>query len=620
MTRSILRVWIVISAIISVIGCAKQALPTGGPKDVLPPVMVKSVPPNGATNFKGENIVLTFDEYFTLDKINEKFMVSPPMRLKPLITVRGKNILIDFKEKTKDSTTYTLYFQDAIRDLDESNPLNNFQFVFSTGKVIDSLSVTGNVLNAFNLEPEKSTLVLMYSNLNDSAPKKILPDYISQADINGYFRINNVKTGNYKIYALQDNNNNKKYDPADEAFAFIDSVINVNSARNYLPPLKVMPDTLKTKGKARGIKLLRKTVSDTTLTGRKEKELVPYIEGEHKLYMFTRLKNVHYLTSNARKIPYQFIYTLSLPPDTSKFEFSIPGSGEKDYFIEKNLTQDTITVWLRDSSLYTRPEITTLIRYPYTDTTGAIVYKRDTVKMRFVAVRAPRGRAVKKSYRYYTNVQNGYLKPGQQIILSSQTPFRQPDTSRIKLFEKTTTTSIRIPYSIRKDSLNSRKFFFNAKFKEGGKYILVTDSGAFGDIYRERSDSTGISFFVRETNAFGRLTMNITKSEGDLIFQLLDTKENIIDEKKLKNNGAVVFPLIEKGKYKVRVIYDLNGDGKWTTGDYDKKQQPEPVSYYSDEIDVKIDWEIQQDWDVGRKNFKKRVTETKSEKKSPQAG
>jgi hypothetical protein len=114
--------------------------------------------------------------------------------------------------------------------------------------------------------------------------------------------------------------------------------------------------------------------------------------------------------------------------------------------------------------------------------------------------------------------------------------------------------------------------------------------------------------------------MNITKSEGDLIFQLLDTKENIIDEKKLKNNGAVVFPLIEKGKYKVRVIYDLNGDGKWTTGDYDKKQQPEPVSYYSDEIDVKIDWEIQQDWDVGRKNFKKRVTETKSEKKRPQAG
>ena len=143
--------------IILISACAKISSPSGGPRDRLPPVVVKSIPVNGAKNFKGKSIAITFDEYVVLDNINEKFMVSPPMKKKPRVFIKGKSVNVEFDEKLKDSTTYTFYFQDAIRDLNEGNILENYQFVFSTGPVIDSLSVTGNVYNAFNLEvPEKT--------------------------------------------------------------------------------------------------------------------------------------------------------------------------------------------------------------------------------------------------------------------------------------------------------------------------------------------------------------------------------------------------------------------------------------------------------------------------------
>jgi uncharacterized protein (DUF2141 family) len=604
MKGSIFRVWPIIFITIYVIGsCAKQNIPAGGPKDILPPKIVKSVPPNSSVNFKGKSIIVTFDEFFTLDKINEKFMISPPMKAKPVISVRGKSLIIEFREERKDSTTYTLYFQDAIRDLDEANPLNNFQFVFSTGKVIDSLSVTGNVLDAFNLEPEKSTLVLMYRNLADSAPRKTLPDYITQSEENGWFRINNIKEGKYKIYALQDNNNDKKYDLADEKFAFIDSVLDVNPARNYLPVPKEVPDTTKIAKKTPAGKR-NKELTDTLAIKAKAAAVKPYVEGEHKLYMYTAEKKARYLTSSGRRLPYQLIYTLSLPPDTSKFEFSIEDPGEKNYFIEKNRTQDTITIWLRDSSLYSKPLIKTIIRYPFTDSSGIVIYKRDSVPMRFITTRTSKVREEKNKYKFTTNIQNNFLKPGQPIIFSSPTPFRQPDTSRIKLFEKAANANEHILYTLIKDSLNSRRYHMNAKLKESGKYTLITDLSAFGNIFGERSDSSGINFSVRTADSYGLLTLDISKAEGDIIIQLLDTKENLIEEKKLRSVQSVVFPLLERGKYRIRAIYDLNHDGKWTTGDYDKKRQPEPVSFYPDEIEVKINWEIQQPWDIGIRNFK----------------
>lgn len=595
MKGRISRGWLLFTVVLFIIGsCAKQAIPTGGPKDIEPPKIVKSIPLNGTINFKGKSISVTFDEYVVLDKINEKFMVSPPMIIKPEITLKGKNIIVGFKEMLKDSTTYTLYFQDAIRDLNETNPLNNFQFVFSTGKVIDSLSVTGNVLNSYNLEPEKNILILMHRELADSAPKKMLPDYLTQSDINGGFRINNIKAGKYRLYALQDNNNNKKYDLADEIFAFMDSVAIVVPEKNYLP----VPEII-----------------DTVKSDMKKTAEIPLIKGEYKLFLFSAAKKAHYLTSSGRKMPYQLTYTLSLPPDSSKIEFDIADTVKKDFFMEKNLAGDTITVWLTDSSLYSKQQINTVISYPLTDSTGAIVNKRDTIPLRYIPPRAQKGKANKSNFKYTTNIQNSLLKPGQQIIFFSETPFRTPDTSRIKFYEISKPANKRIQYKMTRDTTRSTKYYMNSDLKEGVKYLLITDSAALGNIYGEVNDSTGMSFSVRAKNSFGRLTMNIQSGKGDLIVQLLNNKENIIAEKKLRNQGIAEFPMIEKGNYRIRIIYDLNGDGMWTTGDFNLKRQPEPVSYYPGEIEIKIDWEIQQDWDVGIQNDKDLKLKTKTEAK-----
>lgn len=596
MKGSIIKRWpFIVFALLIAGSCAKQASPSGGPKDEEPPKTVKSVPLNSSVNFKGKSIVVTFDEYIVFDKLLEKFMLSPPTDKKPEITIRGKSLNIELPEKLKDSTTYTLYFQDAIKDLNEGNPLNNFQFVFSTGPVIDSLSVTGNVVLANNLEPDKNILVMLHSLQADSAPRKTLPAYITLAGINGYFRINNIKAGAYRLYALRDNNNNKKFDLADEGFAFNDSIISIKPETNYLPEKKDT-SSVKPRGKA---------LTDP-----------PVQEGIYKLYLFTPEKKTFYLPSSpVRKSAYQMIYILSKPPDSLNFDVDIPGSTAKDYFFERSLKRDTLVVWLRDSSLFSRQEIQTIVTYPFTDSTGTVVYKKDTANMRFLPVKASRSKIRVNPYRLVTNLSSSSLRPGEAAYFLSETPFRAPDTSRIRLYETEAEGKKSIPYALTPDSSGSRRIFLTARLKEGGKYLFVADKSTFGNIYGEATDSAGINFTVRPANSYGHLKMNIQNGKGKMLIQFLSSQEAVLAERKITEKGIAEFPMLDKGKYKFRVVYDLNGDGKWTTGDFDKNLQPEPVSFYPEEIEVKIDWEENYDWDVGKMNFKKPAAKDKKEQR-----
>jgi uncharacterized protein (DUF2141 family) len=576
-------------------GCAKQAAPVGGPKDTTPPDVVKSVPASGTTLFKAKSILITFNEYFVLDKLNEKFMISPPVKVKPKIYSKDKILHIDFKEDLKDSTTYTLYFQDIIRDLNENNPIPNFQYVFSTGNVLDSLSVTGNVLFAGDLEPAKNILLMLYANLADSAPVKILPDYLTVADVNGYFRINNIKTGKYRLYALSDNNSNNKYDTPDETFAFLDSVIDVNPVKDFRLPEPEIKDTV------------------TVKNGVKVNKTVPFKYGDHKLFLFNAEKKAHYLTSSDRKMPFQFMYCLSLPPDTMKFDFRIADNGNNDYFTEKNRTGDTITVWLRDSSLYSQPDIKTIVHYPFTDSTGKNIYRTDSIPMRYTMIRAGRGKQKPATFKLSSNISPSGLKPGQKIVFSSATPFRPPDTAKIRLYRLVQKDQIAMPVTFSPDTTTSRNLFLNVQLKEGENYLFIRNKGSFGDIYGNNSDSSGTRLMVREPNSYGHLTMDVRNGTGDLIIQLLSEREIVLEQRKLKNSGLADFPLLERGLYRVRVIYDLNGDGKWTTGNYELRLQPEPVSYFPREIEVKTDWEIIEEWDVTVLHSKEKALREKKE-------
>jgi hypothetical protein len=563
-----------------VAACAKISAPTGGLRDRIPPEVIESKPVNKARNFKGNKISVTFNEYIVLDNINEKFMISPPTRTKPRVYTRGKSVNVEFDDKLRDSTTYTLYFLDAVKDLNEGNVIENYQFVFATGSELDSLSVTGNVYNAYDLEVPEKTTVMLYRDLNDSAVIKNMPDYLSRIDVNGYFRIDNVRSGSYRLYAIKDDDNSKSYNRVEEEFAFIDSVITVNPEKNYIP---FVPDT-----------------TTRVLKPGAPKPPPPLMDGDHSLYLFAGPKKAHYLTGSNRETKYKLMYTFSLPPDTMDVEFSIPGTGEDKYIMHESRLRDTLIVWLTDSTLYSEANISTVLKYPFTDTLGIPGYKEDTIPMRFLAPRAPKSKrpvAGKTALPLQTNLAGGVLKPGHKIVFRSETPLKEPDTSRISLFQVIDKKTQRIPFSINPGK-DPGRLILDATLPEGNQFMLITDANAISNIFGERNDSAGYRFSVKTAEDFSKLIIHVHNCNTQCIIQLLDNSEKLVGEKIIKKDSKIEFPLLSQGNYRMKVIYDLDGNGRWTTGDFMTRRQPEPVSYYGSEIEIKEGWEATQDWDL----------------------
>jgi hypothetical protein len=574
--------------------CAKISAPSGGLRDKTPPVVMKTVPEKGAKNFNGKSVAITFDEYVALDNINEKFMVSPPMQKKPRVFLKGKSVVVEFEEKLKDSTTYTFYFLDAIKDLNEGNILDGFQFVFSTGSVIDSLSVTGYVYKAQNLEVPEKTQVIMYSSMADTSVIKQLPDYISRVDINGYFRIDNIKSGKYRLFALKDDDNSKNYNRTEEEFAFLDSAIIVSADKSYIPFVK---DTTTKKTVVPVVKTAAPSVIPVPVA--------PVLKSEYQMSLFLAKKKNHYLSSSSRDTKYLLSYIFSLPPDSMKIEFSIPDTGTDKYFIKESRRGDTLKVWLTDSTLYGKALISTILKYPFTDTLGVLNYKTDTIPMRFVTPRATRGTKIASSaLKIENNIAVGLIKPGIRIVFKAEAPFIEPDTSHIKLYEVADSSKQKVPYNFIIDNLNPGRLILNTKLVAKKKYLFIADSAAFGNILNERSDSIGIKFSVRDPESYSKLILNIRNCKGPAIIQLLNNTENLLATEKITKDGKVEFPFLEKGFYRVRVIYDLNDDGEWTTGDFMTGRQPEPVSYFNKEIEIKTGWEDIEDWDLKERNSK----------------
>ena len=226
MKFSIKLIFILFGGVLLLNRCATVGSPSGGPKDIDPPKVVQFKPPNRSTEFEGKDIEIKFNEYLNLNNVNQELIISPPMNKKPIVRTKGKGIIIMLEDSLRNSTTYTLNFGNAITDLNEGNVLENFEYVLSTGKYIDSMSVVGNIVQAFTLEPVKEPVTIgLFENLSDSAPLISIPSFIGRTNSSGDFAIRNVKTGNYRLFALQDGNNNLKYDMLSENIAFADSTL-----------------------------------------------------------------------------------------------------------------------------------------------------------------------------------------------------------------------------------------------------------------------------------------------------------------------------------------------------------------------------------------------------------
>jgi len=217
-------------AALMVFSCANPVSPSGGPVDKEPPEVLNSEPPNFSVNFDKKIIQIVFNEFVKLNQPNQQVIISPPLKKMPQFKIRGKSVIIDIEETLFENTTYSIFFGNAIVDITEENPLVNYLYVFSTGNQIDSLAIAGEVVNAFNLEPEEDVFVMLHSAKNDTVPADSLPMlvrplYIARTNEDGQFRLRYLRDEPLKIFALFDLNSNYLYDLPDEEIAFSDSLL-----------------------------------------------------------------------------------------------------------------------------------------------------------------------------------------------------------------------------------------------------------------------------------------------------------------------------------------------------------------------------------------------------------
>ncbi|MBS1909079.1 MAG: Ig-like domain-containing protein [Bacteroidetes bacterium] len=201
-------------------GCAQMGYPTGGPKDSLPPVLIKATPEINTVNFSGNKITLQFNEYIDIQNIQDNLLVSPLAKKNPNVSGNLKTLVIKLRDTLKQNTTYTLQFGNAIKDVNEGNVLKNFSFAFSTGNHVDSLFLSGKVTLAQTGKTDSSLVVLLYKNINDSTVYKERPDYIAKLNGKGEFHFQNLPEGSFYLFALKDNDGGKTYNSASELFAF----------------------------------------------------------------------------------------------------------------------------------------------------------------------------------------------------------------------------------------------------------------------------------------------------------------------------------------------------------------------------------------------------------------
>ena len=558
--------------------CANPVSPSGGPQDQTPPKMVDADPPLYTKNFKAEKIKIEFNEFVELKDLNNQLIVSPPMKKNPEVKIRSKSIIIEFEEDLLPETTYNLFFGDAIVDITEGNPYSNFQYIFSTGNILDSLSITGNVFNAFDNAPPEITNVMLYLDNNDtivfdSLPYFIKPYFMTKTNENGDFTLNNLPNKKFKLFALLDVNANLIYDQPNEQIAFIDSLVYPYFIKPVLPDSLLKSDTIP------GDSLSAMPLNDI--------ELSKPIE-HFDLALFQEVDSMQRFIKAvvAKKNQINFIFkTSTIDPqiralDIQNLNWSLP---------EVNLTRDTITYWLKNTERDS-------IRFEISDDGNILDTINMSIRKRVV------GRKQKKDTMLYSalTIKSGLRGANcdlyQPIHFTFGYPVETFDFSKIQLLEHDS-VPVKAEF-IFSDSIN-RKLNAIYKWKESTKYTLVFPDSIFYDIHGQSNDSLVLSFTSKSIENYGNLFLNIKLSNpgSNYIIQLLK-QDKVVLEKIITEEGQVKFESIDPGEYQLKVIFDLNNNGIWDTGNYLYKLQPEKVNFFPNTITIRGNWDLEEDWEL----------------------
>ena len=590
--------------------CAKIGSPTGGPKDVTPPRVVETAPSDSTINFiPKKKITITFDEYIQLKNIFQELIISPPLEEKPMAYIKKKSLVIEFSDKAVfDTTTYTLSFGNSIADNNEGNVLKNYEFVFSLKNYIDSINLEGRVVNALNLTPDKERMfVMLYDNLNDSAPLKEKPKYISRTNEEGYFSIHNIQTGFYRLFALKDANSNLKYDLPDEQIAFFDTIINLTAER--FKDTLVIDDYNLLGNQQNEFSRAEDTLIKDTL--KHERKYLFYTE----MVFFTQKVKNQYLTNSIRELPEQLLFTFNQTlEDSLKIRPINFIPKEKWYILDSNKGKDTLKYWLTDTALISKDSLKMELQFPVYDSTGSIKTSIDTVYLikkaddqpKGIRIRRGRGReneeGTKKKIKRLTfaiNVKNtNAFDLNRNFELTTQTPAFNIKGEKIKMFKFEDTLKVSIKTEIRRDTNSMYKFIIVYKPEERTRYRIFIPDSTISDIYGTTNDTTIVQYTTQSEDFYGTLILSVHHVKGPVILQLLDSKEKLVIEKHISEDQTITYDYLYPQKYILKLIVDSNGNGKWDTGNYLKKLQPEKVIYYPQIINIRSNWEIDNSWEL----------------------
>ena len=571
--------------------CASIGRPDGGAYDETPPRFIRSTPSVGELNVKRKKLTLEFDEFIKLEKASEKVVISPPQVQMPEISAAGKKIHINLLDTLKANTTYTVDFSDAIVDNNEGNPLGNFTYSFSTGEVIDTMEVRGTLLEASNLEPIKGMLVGLHSNVEDSAFTTTPFDRVARTDSRGRFIIKGVAPGSYRVFALDDTDQNFIFSQKSEKIAFFDSII--------VPRLEERShwDTI-----------FRDSLTIDTIF---EHKYTHYLPDRLTLRAFTEDFTPQYLIKNERLTPEKFSFYFAAKSDSLPVLKGLNFDEREAFIIEKNPRNDTIHYWVKDSLLFQQDTLRVSLTYQYTDTTNLLVPRTDTLNLVSRAKKKdapePKKKKKKKNDDEEEEEETVFLDvntnaPSSMDVYGSVSfTFKEPvvsfDSSAVHLQLKVDTLWQDIPFVFEQDSTNIMRYTLYTDWDFAQELQLTVDSAAIVGLYGLHSDAIKKEFKIKKEDDYSNIFFNIPGITEPAFVELLTPQDNVVRQAKVEN-GMADFYFLSPAKYGARLVIDRNGNGQWDTGSYEENRQPEEVYYYPQLLEPKANWDLNQDWNI----------------------
>ena len=520
--------------------CANAVAPTGGPKDTTPPVVVAAVPENQSTHFIGKNIEITFDEFITLENANQNVMISPPLKEKLDIKLKNKTVVVKFKENLVPNTTYTINFGSAIKDLHEGNPFKDYVYSFSTGDHIDTLSITGKVVDAETMKPIENVYVGLYAadrdNL-DSLPMTTAPNYISKTDKEGQFSLNGLADKSYRVFALKDANANLYFDLANEASAFLDML--VSPSDSTLKPIT--------------LRMFTEVDSTQVLL---EKKLIE--EGLLRFVFRHPAKDAVIMTPEMLPDTFNLVTTHSAAYDTVWWYFT---PNVKDS-LWVQVKYDTV---INDSSRYS---------LKFKDKKGRN--------------KKPEPLKVKNNL-----IGRGALVHDDTLTLIFSEPIVRYAMRDSAVFKCDTLVFYDTLAFEPADEQGMKYRLVNPVADDVNYHIEIPDSVFFG-IRNRTNEAIKLDFHVVNDDEYGNIYITVMPPKGmkQVVVQLTNESGKVVKEQVITKNSEVMFDYLMPAKYKLRAILDADGNGKWSTGNYHRHTLPETIIDYKDVLDMKAGWDI----------------------------